>query len=73
MPRVQPARLVLVQRGLTIRDAAVGTDYSPHWVSRVLRGLDRPSHRFRRALAVYLDLPEASLFHDDLSERQGAA
>jgi transcriptional regulator with XRE-family HTH domain len=66
--RVHPARLVLVDRGLTIRDVAVGTDYSPHWVSRVLRGLDRPSRRFRRALAAYLDLPEAALFRDD--ERQ---
>jgi transcriptional regulator with XRE-family HTH domain len=72
MSRVQPARLVLIQRGLTIRDAAAGTDYSPHWVSRVLRGLDRPSRRFRRALAEWLDLPEQALFHDDPPER-GAA
>jgi hypothetical protein len=37
----------------------------------VLRGLDRPSRRVRRALAEWLELPEHVLFHDD-SER-GAA
>jgi transcriptional regulator with XRE-family HTH domain len=70
--RVHPARHVLVDRGLTIREVAAGTDYCPHWVSRVLRGLDRPSRRFRRALADYLDLPEQALFRDD-EPQDGAA
>jgi len=39
----------------------------------VLRGLDHGSPQFRRRLAEYLDLPEASLFRDDPSEQRGAA
>jgi hypothetical protein len=65
MSRVHPARLVLVERGESIRDCAAAVDYNPHWVSRVLRGLDRPSHRFRKALAAHLELPESALFRDD--------
>jgi transcriptional regulator with XRE-family HTH domain len=73
MSRVHPARLVLIQRGLTLRQVADSTGYCRHWVSRVLRGLDHGSPQFRRRLAEYLDLPEASLFRDDPSEQRGAA
>jgi transcriptional regulator with XRE-family HTH domain len=71
MSRVHPARLVLVERGETIRQCAAAIEYNPQHVSRVLRGLDRPSRRLRRALATHLGLPESALFHDET--RDGAA
>ncbi len=73
LSRIHPARLVLVERGETIRDCAAAVDYNPHWVSRVLRGLDRPSGRFRRALAAHLGMPEEALFDSELLKRGGAA
>ncbi len=62
---VQPARLVLVERGETILECATAIDYNRQYVSRVLRGLDRPSRRLRKALAEHLGMPESALFHED--------
>jgi transcriptional regulator with XRE-family HTH domain len=72
MPRPQPALAVLRMRRITNAEAARRCGYTQTWVSLVLNGHRRGSAEFRRKLAIYLDLPEASLFHDDPPER-GAA
>jgi transcriptional regulator with XRE-family HTH domain len=68
MPRPyppHPARAVLVMRRIENQQVAAAIGYSCPWVSRVLNRRDPASPAFRRALATYLDLPEAELFDDD--------
>jgi hypothetical protein len=72
MPRPQPALAVLRMRRISNRQAARSLGYNAHWFGRVLNGHKPPSPKLRRKLAAFLDLPEASLFHDDPPER-GAA
>jgi transcriptional regulator with XRE-family HTH domain len=70
-PRIHPARLILVERGETIRQCAAAIEFNHQHVSRILRGLQRPSRRFRKALAAHLGVPESELFHDE--PQDGAA
>ncbi len=72
MVHPQPALAVARMRRITNRQIARALGRTPHWVGRVLNGLDAPSPKFRKALAEYLDLPEAALFRDD-PPKQGAA
>ncbi len=71
-PRPQPAAAVLRMRGIANRELARHSHYSETWTSQVLRGRVPPSDRFRRAVAAFLDLPEAALFRED-EPRRGAA
>jgi transcriptional regulator with XRE-family HTH domain len=71
MPRPQPALAVMRMRRISNRQAARSLGYNAHWFGRVLNGYKPPSPKLRRALADFLDLPEAALFRDD--EPQGGA
>jgi len=65
MPRPQPAAAVLRQRRINNRQAARDLGLkSAHHLGRILNGYAPPSPKLRRALADYLDLPEAALFRD---------
>jgi hypothetical protein len=60
-----PAVAVLAMRRLPYRQVARDLQRNPHHLGRVLNGYVTPSPKLRRALAAYLDLPEAALFRDD--------
>jgi transcriptional regulator with XRE-family HTH domain len=66
-----PALAVLRMRRITNRRVARDLGYTEDWIGRVLNGHDRPSAKFRRDLAAYLDLPEVALFRDQ--PQDGAA
>jgi hypothetical protein len=53
-------------------EAARALGYTSTWIGLVLNGHRHGSAKFRRALAAYLDLPEAALFRDD-EPQDGAA
>ena len=67
---VQPAKLVIVQRRLQIKDIAARIGYTPWWMSVILDGRANATPRFRTLLSVYLDLDEAELFNYGLPERE---
>jgi hypothetical protein len=52
-------------RRIRIGEAARATGYTKTWVGLVLNGHRHGSAKFRRALADFLDLPEAAVFRDD--------
>lgn len=66
-PVPQPAKAILAVRRITNRRVAAVYACSPHYVGRVLNGLQEPSPRFRAFLAAFLDLPEDALFRSDES------
>ena len=57
-----PAKGIVALRRIPNRQIADAYQCSPHYVGRVLNGLQPPSTNFRAFLAEYLDLPEAELF-----------
>ncbi|GAB3820198.1 transcriptional regulator with XRE-family HTH domain [Kribbella italica] len=61
---VQPAKAVLVLRGITIRHAAAQTDYDRNYVGAVLNGRMVPGPKFKRRMSAFLELPEDELFRD---------
>jgi transcriptional regulator with XRE-family HTH domain len=67
---VQPARMVLVSRRITLRKAAAAIGVTEHWLGKVLSGQQTPSHELRAALAEFLDLPEDQLFTYDCRGRE---
>jgi hypothetical protein len=71
MPRRHPVVAVLAMRGIPNRKVARDLRRNAHHLGRVLNGYVPPSPKLRRALAAYLDLPEAALFYDEPG--QGAA
>ena len=58
----QPAKAELVLRRLSNRALAQRLGVSEGWVGRVLNGRVPAPERFRRELAVLLELPEERLF-----------
>jgi transcriptional regulator with XRE-family HTH domain len=63
-PVPQPALAELRLRRITNRAVARATDYTPHWVGRVLLGHVPPSAEFRKRLSDFLGLPEDRLFRE---------
>ena len=57
-----PAKGIIALRRIHAVRIARAYKCSPHYVGRVLNGLQPPSTNFRAFLAEYLDLPEAELF-----------
>jgi transcriptional regulator with XRE-family HTH domain len=62
-PAAHPAVGILAIRRITRRQVARELGFSEHYVGRALNGVERPSPRFRAALARLLALPETELFH----------
>jgi transcriptional regulator with XRE-family HTH domain len=68
MPAVlaqHPIYGLIRMRGLTIRQLAEVIGMNELVASRMMRGLEPASPRFRRSVAAYLELPEKVLFADD--------
>jgi len=63
--RPHPARLVLVDRRLSIAAVAAQLGYNASYVSSVLYHRHPATPAFRAALAKLLDLPESRLFDDE--------
>jgi transcriptional regulator with XRE-family HTH domain len=70
---LHPLTEVLRERGWTNRALARATGYSEQLISQVLRGLARPSSRFRAACADALNVPEESLFRFETIRRPALA
>ena len=62
--RPQPAKLVLVERGLRQIAVARGIDVPPQTLNSVLNRRLAASERIKRLLSEYLDVPIAELFDD---------
>ena len=70
---VQPAKAVLVMRGVQIQQAAAVVDMDPSYVGNMLNGRLKPSCKFRRRLATYLEMPESELFVEPQQTAQPVA
>jgi lambda repressor-like predicted transcriptional regulator len=80
VPRVHPAKALIVASGESYADAARATGYSPGVLTRVLNGSARTWPKLRTAVADHLGLPESECWLDDggtaarrLNERSGGA
>lgn len=60
----EPFCLVLKSKGITQKQLADTISYSETYVSLVRHGKEKPSRRFRDAVARYLGMPESLLFHE---------
>lgn len=60
--RIQPAKLVLIARGITQRQAAQDIGVTSQYFGRVVNGYAKPSQHFRDELARYLGLSPHELF-----------
>jgi len=65
LPTPQPARGVLAMQRVTVREVARRAFVSEQYTSRCLNGYQRPSAKFKAAVAAICALPEAALFRDD--------
>jgi hypothetical protein len=65
VPRVHPARALLVMRRVTLREVARLLDMNEQVLGRQLNGLDRITPRVRRGLSRILARPQAELFFDE--------
>jgi len=63
--RPHPARLVLVDRRISVAAVAAQLGYNASHVSSVLYRRHPATPAFRAALAKLLDLPESKLFDDE--------
>ena len=61
-PQCHPAKGALAMARIPNSEVARRCGFSEHYVSRALNGWERPSARFRRAVAELLGRPEAELF-----------
>ncbi len=64
----QPFSLVLKSKGITQKQLAETISYSETYISLVRHGKEKPSRRFREAVARYLAMPESLLFHQGPSD-----
>jgi transcriptional regulator with XRE-family HTH domain len=62
VPDPQPARLVLLERGVTIRSVADYLGMTEDHLGRVLNGYHPVSMKVRQGVAKLLGLPEAELW-----------
>ncbi len=60
--RPHPVVQILLARGITVTRAASEIGYVRHGVSASINGSQPASRRLRRAMALYLRLPESELF-----------
>lgn len=64
VPRLQPAKVFLVSRGISQRAAAQALGVSEMHLSRVLNGHARASDHLKEELASLLEMPVEALFYD---------
>jgi transcriptional regulator with XRE-family HTH domain len=58
----QPAKWLVIRRGIEIRHVAKRIGFSPYYVGQVLDGKVTASPRFRSHLSAFLDVDEEALF-----------
>jgi hypothetical protein len=61
-PHAHPAKGALAMARISNSAVAREKGFSEHYVSRCLNGWEKPSPRFRRAVAEMLGTPESELF-----------